>query len=430
LICVAESGKKYEMAIKFGTELGIAIVLPHWSVTSSLTFIPNGWKNGNTEKGAGVNRFEESLKLNQLVPMDIYRFPSPPYSTSLRDPSLSTKPFIERLTDYWKQRLNPSASTSASTSTSTAEPTPPIPVTTPTTATHVILGLGEGMSKTTKEKLRDSEKYFKTTNIEGFPSQQLQRELNDSTLGLGGGTVSSANGRNGSIGPSSSKLNSTLSAVDEAANAHPSQEDDPNSKKGGGGIRDIFRGKRFYLSSDLGLSAGIEKAITSKIESFGGSAWSFGVDGERELLEEREEERGRGGRASSAVSSNNGGAGRRDSWARRRIAEKRLRESDYVVLRNREGWEYWLSYSLELSIGTPPWLFYNFANQSLTSPLARLIHYPPPSSDGVSGFRGKTITVSNYTGLAREYVRTLIELLGATYEGTMGRNTDYVVTAS
>ena len=33
LVCVTEHGKpgdKYEMAIKFGTELGIAIVLPHW----------------------------------------------------------------------------------------------------------------------------------------------------------------------------------------------------------------------------------------------------------------------------------------------------------------------------------------------------------------------------------------------------------------
>lgn len=30
LICVSEHGEKYEMAIKFGTELGIAIVLPHW----------------------------------------------------------------------------------------------------------------------------------------------------------------------------------------------------------------------------------------------------------------------------------------------------------------------------------------------------------------------------------------------------------------
>lgn len=83
-----------------------------------------------------------------------------------------------------------------------------------------------------------------------------------------------------------------------------------------------------------------------------------------------------------------------------------------------------------MSIGTPPWLFYTFANQTASSPLARLVHYPPPSRDGVPEFRDKTITVSNYTGLAREYVRTLIELLGAKYEGTMGKTTDFVVTAS
>lgn len=32
LICAAEHGAKYEMAIKHGTELGIVVVLPHWSV--------------------------------------------------------------------------------------------------------------------------------------------------------------------------------------------------------------------------------------------------------------------------------------------------------------------------------------------------------------------------------------------------------------
>lgn len=32
LIVAAEHGQKYEMALKFGTELGIVVVLPHWCV--------------------------------------------------------------------------------------------------------------------------------------------------------------------------------------------------------------------------------------------------------------------------------------------------------------------------------------------------------------------------------------------------------------
>ncbi|GAA5876458.1 hypothetical protein JCM16303_003542 [Sporobolomyces ruberrimus] len=408
LICVSEVGKKYEMAIKFGTELGIAIVLPHW--------------------------FEESLKLNQLVPMDVYRFPSPPYSTSLRDLS-SSKPFAERLTDYWKHRLSTTTTTSTSTSTSSTSTTGESSITAvPTTSTHVILGLGQGLSKTMKERVEDSEKYFRTTTIEGFPSQ-LQRDLNDSTLGNGkaSGTTGKASGSQG--GGSSSRLNSTLSAVgggeDGGVGGTSRRAGTTNGEERRSGK--IFEGKRFYLASDLGLSQGIEPAITTKIRGFGGEAWSFGMDGERELGEmERGEERGVGenrnrGRKEKSVSVK---ASARDNWERRRIAEKRLREADYVVLRNREGWEYWLAYELDISIGTPPWLFYTFANQTATSPLSRLVHYPPPSRDGVPEFKNKTITVSNYTGLAREYVRTLIELLGAKYEGTMGRTTDFVVTAS
>ncbi|GAA6018796.1 hypothetical protein JCM11491_003452 [Sporobolomyces phaffii] len=372
LISVAAHGKKYDMAVKFGTELGIAIVLPHW--------------------------FEESLKLNQLVPMDVYRFPDPPYSTSLRDPRVSTKPFVERLTDYWKL-----CASAASTSTSGGSGDATNVVTTPTTATHTILGLGEGCAVPTRDRLRDSEEYFRSTTLEGFPSEQLERDvINASTLR--GGPASQQHHRRGS----SSKLDSTLSTA-------AADDDHEHGGRGRGGGRDagagqIFAGKRFYLASDLGLSRGIERAIAAKIAAFGGTAWSFGLDGDRR------------------VDGDDGAA--RDNWARRRAAERELRAADYVVLRNREGWEYWLAYATDRAIGTPPWLFYQFAHHRLTSPLARLVHYPPPSRDGVAGFRTKVITVSNYTGLAREYVRTLVETLGAKYEGTMGRQTDYVVTAS
>ena len=404
LICVSESGKKYEMAIKFGTELGIAIVLPHW--------------------------FEESLKLNQLVPMDIYRFPSPPFTTTLRSTTTTgTKPFVERLTDYWKSRLllttsNPQAQASTSTSNLNKEDVPPTTI--PKTSTFVILGLEEGLTVSTEKRLKESEIYFKSCCIqEGFPNSGLSRELSNGSL-INGGAGRSASNRSQQV------LNSLNSHSDDGV-----QGTGKNKKRRKGGI---FEGKKFYLASDLGLSSGIEKAIVLKILNFGAeSVWSFGLNGDGGRDEEEEEDldsnRSIGGNGSPRKKNGKRivGVGG-DSWEKRRLAEKKLRESDFVVLRNREGWEYWLSYSLSstssISIGTPSWLFYTFSHQSLTSPLSRLVHYPPPSRDGVDGFRDKTITVSNYTGLAREYVRTLIELLGAKYEGTMGRNTDFVVTAS
>ncbi|GAA5936722.1 uncharacterized protein JCM15063_001967 [Sporobolomyces koalae] len=344
LITVSEHGHKYDMAIKFGTELGIAIVLPHW--------------------------FEESLKLNQLVPLDIYRFPSPPFSTALRDLS-SSKPFLERLTDYWKQRSAAASSSAVETSFSAPKVT---------TATASILGLGQGMTSGWNDKLKKDEKYFRTNSLEGFPAPLQQSQ-------------------------SRPLLQSQTASLDGSNELFQ-----PGPRDAG-----ILSGKLVYLSSDLGWSPGLEIAIVEKIKAFGGRAWSF------QLHQNGDHRAGEGPRK---------GRERDDSWAKRRIAEDQLRHADYVVMRHREGWEYWLSYDLDISIGTPPWLFYVFASKALTSPLSRLVHYPPPSRFGVPEFKGKIITVSNYTGLAREYVRSLIELLGATYQGTMARTTNFVVTAS
>ncbi|GAA6060049.1 hypothetical protein JCM10212_001046 [Sporobolomyces blumeae] len=366
LICVAERGAKYEMAIKFGAELGIAVVLPQW--------------------------FEESLKLNQLVPLDIYRFPSPPFATSLRDGS-SSKPFAERLVEYWRVKLSASAGSSSSSSSSTIA-SPPNP--TPTTATYVILGLEEGHAKPTNGKMRESEMYFKSASCDGLPASLANRS---GSLSLDGRPAQA--GTAGSDGSGSTTL----------APDHPARPTATASK--------IFSGKRIYLASDLGVSSGLERALKSKIEQGGGSCWSFGLDGERELAEQ-ESERERSGKRRDD----------KDSWARRRVAERALRKSDYVVMRTREGWEYWLAYELNISIGTLPWLYHSFLSSTLSSPLARLLHYPLPSRDGVPGFHGKVITVSNYAGPARDYVRSLIEVLGAKFEGTMAKNTDFVVSAS
>ncbi|GAA5969116.1 hypothetical protein JCM3765_002184 [Sporobolomyces pararoseus] len=414
LICVSPQGSKYEMALKFGTELGIAILLPHW--------------------------FEESLKLGCLVPMEIFRFPNPPFTNSLRDTTTSTnssiiKPFVERLTDYWKSHLSSLPSSNSNSSSQL----PPL-TTTPKTSTHVILGLEQGLSLPLNKKLKDSEKYFKSCLLQqqGQGGQQggstLSRELSNGSLGNRGYGNSSSRSQQQQV------LN-TLNSPNDFDSDDDDATENKRRRKGGG----IFEGKKFYLSSDLGLSRGIEKAIVSKILNFGAeSVWSFGLnnnndndnngrqDGDGDDHDNDEE--GEDEFEKKEMKSRR--RRRFDSWEKRRLAEKKLRESDFVILRNREGWEYWLSYSLSststggISIGTPAWLFYTFSQKCLSSPLSRLIHYPPPSQKGVLEFKSKIITVSNYTGLAREYVRTLIELLGAKYEGTMSRQTDFVITCT
>ncbi|GAA5826527.1 hypothetical protein JCM11251_002412 [Rhodosporidiobolus azoricus] len=347
LICVAEYGPKYEMAMKFGTELGMVVVLPHW--------------------------FEESLKLAQLVPIDIYRFPSPPFSTTLRDAS-STKSFAERLHAYWLAKLAPSAGASCSSSTATSS-TPPSA--TANTATAVILG-GVTPLLASSYAAPETDTYLRqSSELEG-PSSAFRKP----------GSLTSA---------SSASYADLPRPLRKAAN---------DGKP--------FSGKKVYLASDLGLSLSLEKALKGAIEAAGGECWSFGIDGERE---ERVGEVGGGKRTT-------------DAWARRRAAERKLKDSSVVIMRTREGWEYWTAYDLQVTLGNLSYLYYCLSTSSLPSPLSRLLHYPLPSLDGVAAFKDKVITVSNYAGPARDYVRAMIEVLGARFEGTMGKGTAFVVSAS
>ncbi|BGP00180.1 regulator of Ty1 Transposition [Rhodotorula toruloides] len=345
LICPAEHGAKYEMAIKFGTELGIVVVLPHW--------------------------FTESLRLARLVPVDIYRFPSPPFTTTLRDPSISSKPFADRLFDYWKNHLEPSSSSASK---------PPSP--TPNTATHVILGTNRA-NQVCDGAARDEESYVRT---------MAEMEV----AGRGGQPI---------------------------AGVPPAHEDDPTLRP--------FANKRFYLASDLGLSVGLERALRARIAEGGGSCWSFAFDVEVSLDMPGAGEGGERSRRATTEGI--------DAWEKRRHAEKRLKKSDIVITRTREGWEYWTAYDLGLSIANLNYLYHCISTSTLPSPLSRLLHYPLPSLSGIPEWssastdgkkRDIIVTVSNYSGPARDYVRALIDCTGAKFEGSMTKSTDYVITPS
>ncbi|BGP32788.1 regulator of Ty1 Transposition [Rhodotorula toruloides] len=345
LICPAEHGAKYEMAIRFGTELGIVVVLPHW--------------------------FTESLRLARLVPVDIYRFPSPPFTTTLRDPSISSKPFADRLFNYWQNHLEPSSS-------SASRPQSP----TPNTATHVILGTNRA-NQVCDGAARDEESYVRT---------MAEMEVA---------------GRDGQ----------------PIAGVPPAHEDDPTLRP--------FANKRFYLASDLGLSVGLERALRARIIEGGGSCWSFAFDVEVSLDMPGAGEGGERSRRATTEGI--------DAWEKRRHAEKRLKKSDIVITRTREGWEYWTAYDLGLSIANLNYLYHCISTSTLPSPLCRLLHYPLPSLFGIPEWssassdgkkRDIIVTVSNYSGPARDYVRALIDCTGAKFEGSMTKSTDYVITPS
>lgn len=205
----------------------------------------------------------------------------------------------------------------------------------------------------------------------------------------------------------------------------------------------IFADRVVYLASDLGLRKGLEASLKERIEEAGGRCWSWGVDGD-------------------AVTASSEGRST-DQWERRRAAERELRKANTVVTRTREGWEFWhvslfgsphprscnpltlspfhLFLSLVLSrcsawqayeedktIGNLAWLYHTLAASKLDSPLDRLLHYPRPAQP-IPGFDRFEMTISNYTSSARDYVRTMIESMGATFTGSMSKSTTQVITA-
>lgn len=94
------------------------------------------------------------------------------------------------------------------------------------------------------------------------------------------------------------------------------------------------------------------------------------------------------------------------------------------------------AFDLNVSIGNLAYLYHCLATSTLPSPLSHLMHYPLPTLYGLPEFalardRGEevVVTISNYAGPARDYVRAMVEVLGAKFEGTMSRNTSYVVSA-
>lgn len=379
LICMSESGRKYESAMKYGAELGMQVVLPHW--------------------------FEESFKHSMLVPTDVYRFPSPPFSTSLRDDT-SSKPFADRLFDYWRTRLSSTNSGGASTSTAAAAAASAgassLPQAVPNTSTYLILGIpGKGGAMPTGgvDRPIDAQQYLQTTGA----FAQAKR---------------------------------TATILDAASLPVPNEPVDSSYRR-------FFAGKRIYLASDLSLSLGFEGGLRAQVARAGGSCWSFqyGDDdfpGDDDNEDEADDDPVKAnaavvGKLRSRRSATSEGA---DAWETRRRAEKRLKESDIVIMQVREGWEYWTAYENSLSIGNLQYFYDCMAHSTLLSPLARLCYYPVPSVTGLPDWpqriRGTppVMTVSNYAAEARDYVRTLIELLGARFEGTMTKSTDYVVSAT
>ncbi|KAI0292334.1 hypothetical protein B0F90DRAFT_1770582 [Multifurca ochricompacta] len=137
--------------------------------------------------------------------------------------------------------------------------------------------------------------------------------------------------------------------------------------------RDIWGHRRILLSPDLELSDGRKKAIEAGIVRSGGVAVEYD--------------------AKSTDSEYN---------------------FDVLIARYRWGDLYVQGVNGRKVIGSLTWLFHVESTGTIGTPTAQLLHYPIPKNRLKGFWPMCEITVTNYTGDARDYLKKLIGLMGAT----------------
>ncbi|KAL4402454.1 double-strand break repair protein [Malassezia pachydermatis] len=103
-----------------------------------------------------------------------------------------------------------------------------------------------------------------------------------------------------------------------------------------------------------------------------------------------------------------------------------VQKADIVVARYRESPEARWAYSQGKTVGTLVWLVKALSSGHMTSPRDRLLHFPYPHTP-IPGFSSMTITLTNYTGQARTYLKELIMKMGATFTPEMRPTTNVCV---
>ncbi|KAJ9091819.1 hypothetical protein QFC19_008932 [Naganishia cerealis] len=102
------------------------------------------------------------------------------------------------------------------------------------------------------------------------------------------------------------------------------------------------------------------------------------------------------------------------------LPEERLRDCDFYVTPWREGKEYLRAVKHGKIVGTLPWLNHVLKIGRVTAPKDNLLHYPVPRG-GIPEFKDCTISVTNYTGEARDYLKRLMSTMDAKFTTTLAR---------
>nr|GAT60529.1 predicted protein [Mycena chlorophos] len=103
---------------------------------------------------------------------------------------------------------------------------------------------------------------------------------------------------------------------------------------------------------------------------------------------------------------------------------EKLKNCDVYITRYRSGRAFFQAVERDMLIGTVHWVLYVHAARVLSSPMDHLLHYPIRNTPVEGDFTKQQITVTNYTGEIREYLKALIRTMGASFTPNMtGTNT-------
>ncbi|OAX40254.1 hypothetical protein K503DRAFT_714884 [Rhizopogon vinicolor AM-OR11-026] len=159
----------------------------------------------------------------------------------------------------------------------------------------------------------------------------------------------------------------------------------------------VWAGKKLLLSRSLELGGGHREAVEANIQRAGGVVVEIqGTSAEEETQEEEE--------------------------------ATLVDECDVFVTRCRSGKAYFKAArsSRPILIGNLSWVFHVDASGTLNDPHDSLLWYPVPRG-GIPGFGDCEITVTNYTGAARDYLKKLIQVMGAKFTPSMSQSNKVLV---
>ncbi|KAF7376219.1 hypothetical protein MSAN_00037000 [Mycena sanguinolenta] len=156
-------------------------------------------------------------------------------------------------------------------------------------------------------------------------------------------------------------------------------------------VAKVWTGRKILLSSSLGLGDERQRVVEEAVKAAGG----------RIISSDDEEDE-----------------------------EDRVSDCDVFVTRWRTGKAFFTAFRANKIIGTLNWLLYVHATGILSSPMDQLLHYPVRKTPLLHDFTKHKITVTNYTGEAREYLKRLIQIMGAEFTPNMSGTNTVLIAAT